>query len=92
MSLVKSFSTHFRDYPYRKHMAAVGLFLIISLLPHGLLRGHEPDKWLAAGTIILALLCSPKRRLFWFFVGLFVGQAIGEVLGLISAGVPGTHP
>jgi hypothetical protein len=86
MSLVMSLRTHFKDYPYRKHLAAVGSYLILNLiLPHGLLRDYSPENLAIVVIPSLTLLCRPNSRPFWFFVGLFVGHLIGGIEGIITA-------
>jgi xanthine/uracil permease len=85
MSLLTGLLTRFRDYPYRKHLIAVGLFLIVCLLLRTPIITHEPDTWISTGTIVLVLLCSPKRRPFWFFAGILLGQIIGIIMmGFLS--------
>ena len=82
MSPFAGLSTHFKDYPYRRHLVLVGVYLTLRMLHHGAFFTHTHD-WrdlVEDATIVLALLSSPKGRPFWLFIGLFAGQIIGLIM------------
>ena len=92
MSLFTGLSTHFKDYPYRRHLFLVGAYLALGMLHlhHGALtftftHTHDWRDLVGDGTMVLALLSSPKGRPFWLFIGLFIGFSAGEIIGLLKA-------
>lgn len=87
MSLFTALSKNLNGYPYRLRLTLVGAFLVLCFLRNRSFLHYDPEEWVICGTIILGLLCSPKRRPFWFFMGIFLGEVIGIVMtGFLTAG------
>jgi hypothetical protein len=80
MKRLESLSLYFATYPYRRRLPIVGAYLILRAFHHRPLLPHDPYGFVTDGTLILAMLSSPKRRPFWLFVGIFLGQIIGIIM------------
>lgn len=87
MSQAAGLSESSKGYPYRWRLTLVGVFLVLYFLRNRSFLHYDPEGWVIGGTIILGLLCSPKRRPFWFFMGIFLGELIGIIMmGFLTAG------
>lgn len=81
-------SAKLRERPLRIRLALVAVYLCLRAFHHGSFFAHAYD-WrdlMEDGTIVLALLNSPKGRPFWLFIGLFVGQIIGLIMAASVTG------
>jgi hypothetical protein len=89
MKLLEGVRSYLTNYPYRRRLPLVGVYLILRAFHRAPYPLHGSYGFVTDVTLILVMLSSPKGRPFWLFVGIFLGQIIGMfMMASLSAFAP----